>query len=302
MKCFDARQKLYPFLDNALNVQENLDILSHLNICSACSDYFESEKRLEASVKENFTQKNQAPESLWNTLQSKLAEAEKEKTDPGWFRKKMRSIEALVLNFSGTSAGKARNPGKRSFVWRPALAAGLLMTLGFLYYQAAPRKLDAGTLVNQSVMFHEQMLKGSDSFQVPIKLKDDFEKTKDYLSRKTGLNVCDHNLSKLGFSPKGGSLTQCDHVPGRLMATLAYHRGNHEVSHFILRDPEIVFPASSVREIQGSRYYYFVVKPYKIIILRDGPNLCMFVGNLNQNQVAGIVEEALKSFNEDSNS
>jgi anti-sigma factor (TIGR02949 family) len=278
MKCCDARQKLYPFLDNALNVQENLDILSHLNICSACSDHFESEKQLESVVKEKFIRKTQAPENLWDSLRPKMERVEKEKTLRQWFRKKM-------------------------VAWTPALAAGLLITLGLLYYLAAPRKLDAGILVNQSIMLHEQMLKGPQSFQIPIKLKNDFEKTKDYLSRKTGLNVCDHNLSKLGFSPRGGSLAECDHIPGGLMATLAYHRGNNDVSHFILRDPEMVFPESSVRQIEGTgEYYYFVVKPYKVIILRDGPNLCMFVGNLNQNQVSDIVEEALKRINEDTGS
>jgi len=279
MKCFDARQKLYPFLDNALNVQENLDILSHLNICAACSDHFEREKQFETAVKEKFVQSTRVPENLWETLQPKLIGAAKEKNLRQWFRKKM-------------------------VLWTPALAAGLLMSLGLLYYLAAPKKLDAGILVNQSIMLHEQMLKGPQSFQIPIKLKNDFEKTKTYLSRKTGLNVCDHNLSKLGFSPKGGSLAQCEHVPGRLMATLAYHRGNREISHFILRDPEMIFPKSSIRQIQGTgeEYYYFVVKPYKVIILRDGPNLCMFVGNLNQNQVSDIVEEALKRINEDAGS
>jgi predicted anti-sigma-YlaC factor YlaD len=55
MKCPEVRRHLFLFLDNELKVKENLEILTHLDLCPQCSEYFESEKQLEDFLKEKLT-------------------------------------------------------------------------------------------------------------------------------------------------------------------------------------------------------------------------------------------------------
>ncbi|MEQ8762432.1 MAG: zf-HC2 domain-containing protein [Planctomycetota bacterium] len=51
MKCPEARQHLYPFLDDELDVPTNLDVLAHLHVCSRCADLFEEERQFNDSLR-----------------------------------------------------------------------------------------------------------------------------------------------------------------------------------------------------------------------------------------------------------
>ncbi len=50
MKCADAGRDMFAFLDGAVTVETNLEVLQHLNVCAACARRFEAEKRVEAGV------------------------------------------------------------------------------------------------------------------------------------------------------------------------------------------------------------------------------------------------------------
>lgn len=51
MKCPEARQHLYPFLDDELDVPTNLDVLAHLNVCSRCTELFEEERQFSEAIR-----------------------------------------------------------------------------------------------------------------------------------------------------------------------------------------------------------------------------------------------------------
>ena len=44
MNCHDCRKHLHPYLDSELEVQQNLDVLQHLNACPECARIFELEE------------------------------------------------------------------------------------------------------------------------------------------------------------------------------------------------------------------------------------------------------------------
>jgi hypothetical protein len=140
---------------------------------------------------------------------------------------------------------------------------------------------------------------GAITSQIPIDIRHNLEKTRAFLSRKVNVNICDHNLSKLGYAHREGCLASCNHVPGRQMATIVYYRGQSRLSHFIVRDPAVSFPASSFRQIRGTKAHYnlFIVRPYKVIIFKEGKTLCLFVGSMKRKQVDELVQGSVQESN-----
>lgn len=52
MNCTDVRKYFYAFLDNELDVERNIEVLSHINMCHACGVKIERERLLQERVKE----------------------------------------------------------------------------------------------------------------------------------------------------------------------------------------------------------------------------------------------------------
>lgn len=52
MNCTDVRKYFYAFLDGELDVEKNIEVLAHLNMCHACSLKLEKERLLQKRVKE----------------------------------------------------------------------------------------------------------------------------------------------------------------------------------------------------------------------------------------------------------
>lgn len=52
MNCTDVRKYFYAFLDSELDVERNIDVLAHVNMCHACCLKIEKERLLQARVKE----------------------------------------------------------------------------------------------------------------------------------------------------------------------------------------------------------------------------------------------------------
>lgn len=266
MKCPEVRRQLFLFLDNELKVKENLEILTHLDLCPQCSEHFESEKQLEDLLKEKLTLEFDQYK-LWKNVQDRLHQP---------------------------SSSRDLRPrlNKWFLVWGPAVAATFLVTFGVLHHFSGPEKLNAETLVNQSVQIHRKMLDGELPSQIPSNIRDNFEKTRAFLSQKANVNICDHNLKKIGYSHPEGCLASSSHVPGRQMATIIYYRGQNRLSHFIIRNPSVSFPASSLRKVRGTKVHYnlFIVRPYKVIIFKEGKTLCLFVGSMKRKHVDELVE------------
>ena len=52
MNCNNVRKYFYAFLDGELDVEKNIDVLSHLNMCHACGIKIEKERLIQRRVKE----------------------------------------------------------------------------------------------------------------------------------------------------------------------------------------------------------------------------------------------------------
>jgi hypothetical protein len=62
VRCPEIRAFLHPFLDGELDVEKNVVVLQHLELCGCCRDRFEGEKRLLVRVREGISER--CPESL----------------------------------------------------------------------------------------------------------------------------------------------------------------------------------------------------------------------------------------------
>ena len=67
MNCNNIRKYFYAFIDGELNVERNIEILAHLDMCYECSKKVETERTLQKIVKETVC-KTKAPDSLKQKL------------------------------------------------------------------------------------------------------------------------------------------------------------------------------------------------------------------------------------------
>ena len=52
MNCNDARKYFYAFLDDELDVEKNIEVLAHLDMCCECGQRIEKERLLQNRVRE----------------------------------------------------------------------------------------------------------------------------------------------------------------------------------------------------------------------------------------------------------
>ena len=67
MNCNDIRKYFYAFIDNELDVEKNIEILAHIDMCYECSQKIERERFLHNRVKETVSVVK-APVYLKNTI------------------------------------------------------------------------------------------------------------------------------------------------------------------------------------------------------------------------------------------
>src|SRR5688572_17206083 len=108
MNCSDARDRLNPYLDGELEMDENVRVVSHLERCAACSSAFEGERAL-------------------------FDEIRRQASGPG-------APEGLRLRIAG-EIGKSRPaarpwPFARALV--PAAAAAVLMAVFVTFFASQP--------------------------------------------------------------------------------------------------------------------------------------------------------------------
>ena len=52
MNCNDVRKYFYAFLDDELDVEKNIEVLAHLDMCCECGQRMEKERLLQKRVRE----------------------------------------------------------------------------------------------------------------------------------------------------------------------------------------------------------------------------------------------------------
>ncbi|MHC4820639.1 MAG: anti-sigma factor family protein, partial [Planctomycetota bacterium] len=77
MHCIEAKRDMFAFLDGAVSVERNLEILQHLNLCAACGKRFEAERRFEDRLRDTL-QDEPVPATLAPRLDDALDRASAE--------------------------------------------------------------------------------------------------------------------------------------------------------------------------------------------------------------------------------
>src|SRR5439155_24245157 len=90
LACQECERYLPVFLDHALGVKESLDIQAHLQVCPACVDRADIERRLRTFVHENLDTRP-LPDDIKHTMLLRAMHAERR---PGWW-------ETLNITVSG---------------------------------------------------------------------------------------------------------------------------------------------------------------------------------------------------------
>jgi anti-sigma factor RsiW len=80
LSCQECERYLPVFLDHALGVKESLDIQAHLQVCSACADRADSERRLRTFVRENL-ETRPLPDEMKRTMLLHAMQTERRR---GW--------------------------------------------------------------------------------------------------------------------------------------------------------------------------------------------------------------------------
>ncbi|MGR3218800.1 MAG: anti-sigma factor family protein [Candidatus Anammoxibacter sp.] len=159
MNCNSIRKYFYAFIDGELNVERNIEILAHLDMCYECSKKIETERMLQKRVKETVC-KATAPDYLKQKL----------------FRKVKRKAGFIAL-LKDSLLLKSR------LVPIGALATILIVVAGFFTIQNYSEKNSFFHVVESR--YHDLLMK---QLETDIR-SHDAEAIAGYIQDKTGLHV-----------------------------------------------------------------------------------------------------------------
>lgn len=80
VSCQECERYLLVFLDHALGVKESLDIEAHLQVCSACTDRADTERRLRTFVRQHL-ETHPLPDEIKHTMLLRVMQPERRR---GW--------------------------------------------------------------------------------------------------------------------------------------------------------------------------------------------------------------------------
>jgi anti-sigma factor (TIGR02949 family) len=177
MKCDEAKRRIDLFIDGELPVSENMQVLEHLNDCSACAGVYEGEKKLRST-----------------------------------FRAQLATVRAPVqLTKRITMAIRPAQETKRN-KWRALLAAGVIFTVVAVIL-LAPVAEQPRALAAEVVRHHEVDREGFACAKTPDRrclcsaCSDDGSADADAFFKEHGclFGCCDFGLGKLGYTTVGVS-------------------------------------------------------------------------------------------------
>jgi hypothetical protein len=159
MNCNDVRKYFYAFIDNELDVEKNIEILAHLDMCYECSQKIERERLLHERVKETVCMVK-APVYLKNTI------LERAETKPGFFNllKENLLLKSRLIPLAG-------------------IATAVILLICFLLIPGNLKKNNVLYLAESE--FHNYLMKNLDP---DIRLQS-VEAIVEYFQNQTGLNI-----------------------------------------------------------------------------------------------------------------
>lgn len=168
MNCNNIRKYFYAFLDGELDVEKNIEVLAHLNMCYECSLKIERERLIQKRVKETVSFVN-APAYLERKILSSTGRR------PTFF-----TLFKRILLFRSRLAPFA------------AVAAVIILIVGFFVIQNNLKRQAVLKALPQNVLltlietkYHDYMMK-----KIALDMRSrNARKIVEYLQKQTGLSV-----------------------------------------------------------------------------------------------------------------
>jgi hypothetical protein len=203
MNCNDVRKYFYAFLDDELDVEKNIELLAHVDMCCECGQRMEKERLLQNRVKETVCEVK-APDYL---VEAVLKGAEER---PSFF---VLFIENLLS-------------GRR---WVPVagIVAAMIMIVSLFVVPGSSKKDDVLFLAESK--YHSYMMQ-----QLALDIRSqDHATVVEYLQDQTNSKLV---LPEIGDDAKlvGAALSEIDGVK---VSQVFYLRGETPVSFMIICDP-----------------------------------------------------------------
>ncbi len=253
MNCTEAKRYLDLFLDGELDVEQNLKVLEHLNLCTCCSKIFDGEK----------------------VLATEIAKAAGECCPEGL---KRRCVMALDREGRGA--------------WRTwAAAAAMLvagMALGWILRPAQPPMVvqlsppdgTAAGLAGSLVGVHNANRARDGAVAVSRGSGEERKAELAAYFKSKGVDACLHCLEKRGYRFASGVVWK-DGVRGRLvcLTTQVAKDGDAVLTHTTVDAGDISFTggAEATWDLRPVRVFTF---DGRVVIIEEcGPHTCIFVAD-----------------------
>jgi len=204
MNCNDVRKYFYAFLDDELDVEKNIEVLAHLDMCCECGQRMEKERLLQRRVRETVCEVR-APAYLAENILKRTEER------PGIFVLLVRDLLSV-----------------RRLVPVAGIAAAIIMIVYFFVIPGNVKKDDVLYLAESK--YHNYMMQQLD---LDIRSQDPATVV-EYLRGQTNSKVV---LPEIGDDAKlvGAALSEIDGVK---VSQVFYIRGETPVSFMIICNPD----------------------------------------------------------------
>jgi anti-sigma factor RsiW len=208
MNCEDSRIYLPAFLDDELEVADNLRMQKHLADCADCRQAQEEQLALRSALRDPSLYAHPSPDFA-KRIESAVRRAAKEEARTrrsGWFES---------FRFE-------------SFRWIPAAALlAVVAIIGGLLIINSLRSSDQQLIANAVLAGHIRALQADHLVDVH---SSDRHTVKPWFQGKLDFSPPVPDLSELGWALIGGRL---DYVDGRPVAALVYQRRMHNINVFL---------------------------------------------------------------------
>ncbi|MCP5006858.1 MAG: hypothetical protein GY941_23365 [Planctomycetes bacterium] len=204
MNCNDSRKYFYAFLDDELDVEKNIEVLAHLDMCCECGQRMEKERLLQRRVKETVCNVK-VPDYLMENILTGTQERPK----------------PFILFVKNSIFG-------RHLIPIAGIAAAIILIVGFYMI---PGNLNKNDVIYQAESkYHEYMKQQLD---LDIRSQDS-GKIVEYLRKQTNSNVVLPEI-KQDVQLIGATLSEVD---GIKVSQVFYMYDEKPVSVTILCNPE----------------------------------------------------------------
>ncbi|MFQ5962736.1 MAG: anti-sigma factor family protein [Candidatus Scalinduaceae bacterium] len=200
MNCNNVRKYFYAFIDNELDVEKNVEVLAHLDMCYECSHKIERERLLQKRVKETVCTVK-APDYLEHMILKKT------ERKPNFFTL-LRSN--LML--------------RNNLIPLGAIAITIILIVSIFVIQSNLKKNDVLYLAESK--FHNHITK---PFEPDIRSQDN-EVIMEYFQSKTNLNITLPGIEE-GTQLVGASLSEINNAK---VPMVFYMQENNLIALFIV--------------------------------------------------------------------